>query len=184
MAPPRGKPAAWFAVLLLFAALLPMAGAGAAASLANPVKATYLYKFVPFVEWPPAAFASPAQPVVLCILGGDPFGAVLDQAVRGQKIGARPITVRRLARAEKADGCHVLYLSSPRAPAAADALQSAHGAPVLTVTDEAEGAGGIVTFVLRDNRLRFMIDTQAAAANGLTISSKLLSLALDPRMGK
>ncbi|CAN5630859.1 hypothetical protein BH10PSE5_BH10PSE5_25710 [soil metagenome] len=169
---------------LLSAAVLcfaPLGGAWAADTLEAPVKATYLYKFVPFVEWPAAAFASPSQPVILCILGGDPFGEVLDQAVRGQKVGARPILVHRLARTEKATGCHILYLSAPRAPAAAEALQSAHGAPVLTVTDGPGAAGGIVSFVLRDNRVRFMIDPDAAAANGLTISSKLLSLALDVR---
>ncbi|MBP7648739.1 MAG: YfiR family protein [Phenylobacterium sp.] len=160
------------------------AAACAAGSLEAPVKATYLYKLVPFVEWPAATFASPTQPVVLCLLGGDPFGAVLDQAVRGQKIGARAIVVHRLARAEKAAGCHVLYLPAPRAPAAAEALQSAHGAPVLTVTDQADGAGGIVNFVLRDNRVRFTINSRAAAENGLTISSKLLNLALDSRAGR
>ena len=173
-----------FAAVLLGAALAPLATAWAATGLEAPVKATYLYKFVPFVEWPATAFASPVQPVVLCVLGGDPFGAVLDKAVRGQKIGPRPIVVRRLARAEKITGCHVLYLSNTHGPAAAAALQSAHGAPVLTVTDGADSVGGVVNFVLRDNRVRFVIDTQAAGANGLTISSKLLSLALDARAGR
>lgn len=176
-----------WALVVLSAAVLSLAtvgAAGAAGSLEAPVKATYLYKFVPFVEWPAAAFTSPTQPVVLCVLSDDRFGAVLDQAVRGQKIGARSIAVRRLTRAEKATGCHVLYLSAPRAPAAAATLQSAHGAPVLTVTDQADGAGGIVNFVLRDNRVRFTIDSRAAAEHGLTISSKLLSLALDARGGR
>lgn len=173
-----------FAAVLLGAALAPLAVATAAGSPEARVKATYLYKFVPFVEWPATAFASPAQPVVLCLLGGDPFGAVLDQAVHGQKIGPRPIVVRRLARPEKTAGCHILYLSNAHGAAAAGALQSTHGAPVLTVTDGADSVGGVVNFVLRDNRVRFMIDTQAAAANGLTISSKLLSLALDARAGR
>ncbi len=174
-----------FAWRLLSAAILALAPlAATAGSLEAPVKATYLYKFVPFVEWPAAAFSSPTQPVTLCILGGDPFGAVLDQAVRDQRIGVRPVVVRRLGRMEKATGCHVLYLSAPRAPAAAEALQSARGAPVLTVTDGADNAGGIVSFVLRDNRVRFIIDPTAAATNGLTISSKLLSLALDLRAGR
>lgn len=156
----------------------------AAGSLEAPVKATYLYKFVPFVEWPASAFTSPSQPVALCVLAGDPFGAVLDQAVRGQKAGGRSIRVHRLARTEKATGCHVLYLSAPRAPAAVDALRSAHGAPVLTITDQAEGADSIINFILRDNRVRFTIDPRAAAQNRLTISSKLLSLALDARGGR
>lgn len=164
--------------------LAPIGATRAADSLEAPVKATYLYKFVPFVEWPAGAFSSPTQPVVLCVLAGDPFGAVLDQAARDQKVGVRSISVRRLGRTETVTGCHVLYLSGPRAPAAIDALRSAHGAPVLTVTDQAKGAGGIVNFVLRENRVRFTIDSRAAAHNGLTISSKLLSLALEARGGR
>lgn len=175
------------AARLLIAAVLCLAPIGlarAADSLEAPVKATYLYKFVPFVEWPAAAFTSPTQAVVLCVLAGDPFGAVLDQAVRGQKVGARSISVRRLARAERATGCHVLYLSAARAPGAIEVLHSAQGAPVLTVTDQGSGAGGVVNFVLRENRVRFTIDPRAAARNGLTISSKLLRLALDARGGR
>jgi hypothetical protein len=57
---------------------------------------------------------------------------------------------------------------------------------VLTVTDESLGreTGGVITFAVRDNRVRFRIDTAAAAQNGLTVSSKLLSLALNVRTGR
>ncbi|MES2342592.1 MAG: YfiR family protein [Pseudomonadota bacterium] len=171
------------AAALLTAALAPLRGA--AANLEYPVKATYLYKFVPFVEWPPGALPAADQPVVLCVPAADPFGPVLDQATLGQKIGGHRIVVRRLGGAEKALGCHVLYLAGLHGPAAAEALQGVRGAPVLTVTDQAGDApAGIITFVVRDNRVRFIINPQAAAESGLSISSKLLSLALDVRSGR
>jgi hypothetical protein len=57
------------------------------------------------------------------------------------------------------------------------------GTPVLTVTDEAQGsAHGIIHFVIRGNRVRFAIDDAAAAKNGMTISSKLMRLALSVRL--
>jgi hypothetical protein len=51
---------------------------------------------------------------------------------------------------------------------------------VLTVTDSArdEPARGIINFLIQNNRVRFEIDNGAAAESGLTISSKLLSLAV------
>jgi hypothetical protein len=58
---------------------------------------------------------------------------------------------------------------------------------VLTVTDSGAGGGaGIIDFVVRDNRVRFDINDEAAAQNGLVISSKLLNLALNvkPRRSK
>lgn len=147
------------------------------------VKATYLYKFAPFVGWPQAIFTRPDQPVVLCVVGEDPFGATLDEAVAGQRIGERPITLRRLARADRQSGCHIMYMAGSAAQPVAAALDAVRGTPVLTFTDEARGspAKGIIHFVVRDDRVRFEIDEYAAAENGITISSKVLNLAISVR---
>ena len=59
-------------------------------------------------------------------------------------------------------------------------METVHGSNVLTVSDTG-GAGetGIIDFVIVNNRVRFNIDDEAAAQNGLVISSKLMSLALN-----
>lgn len=160
-------------------------GAPRGGSIEYPVKATYLYKFASFVDWPAAAFASPASPLEICLTGDDPFGAVLDRATAGQRIGARPVVVRRLPVATPAMGCHILYVAGSKAQPAADGIKTVRGNPVLTVTDAAlrPTAKGVVHFVVTGNRVRFEIDPAAAAANQLTISSKLQSLAL-PGSGK
>jgi hypothetical protein len=156
------------------------AGAALAQFQEYQVKAAYLYKFAPFIDWPANAFASPTSPLVLCVAGEDPFGPVLDRAVAGQKLGARTLEVRRLGRADKAAGCHILYLSGSKAQTIGDGLASLRGAPVLTVTDEARNADerGMIHFVVRGRNVRFQIDEGAAQRNGLNISSKLLSLAV------
>jgi YfiR/HmsC-like len=152
------------------------------APLELAIKATDLYKFAAFVDWPQGAFAGPTDPAVLCVAGDDPFGPVLDQAVRGQKIGARPILVMRLDRVERGVACQVLFVAPSRRQAQAEALEKVRGQPVLTVTDAAADAAarGMIDFVLKDARVRFRIDARAAERGGLTISSKLLSLAVKP----
>ena len=153
-----------------------------AGSLEYPVKATYLYKFAPFVTWPDTAFSAAGSPFVICILGEDPFGPVLDQAVSTQRIGQRALLVRRLDRVDRGSGCQILYLGGARGQSAGDAIAAVRGTPVLTVTDAARAEPqGVIHFVVRDNRVRFQIDDQAAAQNGLAISSKLLSLAVSVR---
>ncbi len=73
----------------------------------------------------------------------------------------------------------MLYIGKSSDQKAADVLRLVHGAPILTVTDEgASTGGGLVHFVLRQGRVRFGVDAGAAQANGLTISSKLLGLAV------
>jgi hypothetical protein len=175
-------------------AALRILGAGAVAaaiSLAAPapaqtpnleyaVKAAYLYKFAPFVEWPDSAFASPTSPMVVCIAGDEPFGPVLARTLDGKRAGQRPVVVRKLSRVEGRGDCHVLYLAGSKAQSVGDGLAAVRGTPVLTVTDSRSSGGvrGIVHFVIEANRVRFQIDEQAAARNGLSMSSKLLSLAL------
>jgi hypothetical protein len=150
-----------------------------AASLEFPLKAAFLYKFAPFVEWPATAWGSPTAPLTLCVVGFDPFGAALDETVQGQHLGPHPVAVRRLDRLEADSGCSIAYLGGSKGQSVADGLAAVQGTPVLTVTDDAMGSThGIIHFVIRGNRVRFIIDDAAAAKNGMTISSKLMRLAL------
>ena len=148
------------------------------ATLEYAVKANYLYKFAPFVEWPERAFPSPTSPFNICVVGEDPFGKGLDDAVQGQRVGERPIFVHRAPVAEPGMNCQILFASKSTAHSAADTLRAVAGAPVLTVTDQSRGvSGGMIQFVMREGRVKFEINVAAAEASGLQISSKLLGLA-------
>lgn len=170
---------------ILALAVIASAGSQAAAadgSLEYAVKATYLYKLVPFVEWPGYAHESESSSIGLCIVGDDPFETMLDRAVAGQQLGGRPFSIHRMRTVDPAARCHVMFLGGSEQPVAA-ALRAARGLPVLTVTDAATDpqARGIVNFVLVGGRVRFEIDAAAAAESGIAISSKLLSLAVAVR---
>ncbi len=154
-------------------------GAEDASSLELAVKATYLYKFEPFVTWPDQAFASPNSPFTLCIVGTDPFGPLIDEAVKGQRIGEHEIMVSRLREASPDAHCNIMYIAASDAQWMLRQLTAVRGQPVLTITD-AMGAAerkGIINFIILDNRVRFEIDENAAALSGLSISSKLLGIA-------
>ena len=161
------------AALFLAGAVATSAGAALEAT-APAIEAAYLYKFGFFVQWPQTAFAASDSPINLCIVGNDPFGSMLDDMVVGQKIGARPIAVRRMNAISAGSGCHIVYAPGD------ETLAALHGSDVLTVTDAtAHDGAAIINFVIKDNKVRFDIDDDAAASGGLVISSRLLSLALD-----
>jgi hypothetical protein len=167
------------AALLLAGAVATSAGAALEAT-APAIEAAYLYKFGFFVQWPQAAFAASNSPINLCIVGNDPFGATLDDLVSGQKIGDRPIRVRRMSAISADSGCHIVYASGDAGSSMGSTLASLRGSDVLTVTDASDHDGAaIINFVIKDNKVRFDIDDAAAASGGLVISSRLLSLALD-----
>jgi hypothetical protein len=163
------------AFLAALAALLGTATSQAQSSLEYAVKAAYLAKFAPFIEWPESAFAGPAAPLTICILGPDPFGGDLDKAIAGQKDGDHPLAARRLAALDSTAGCHLLF--SKDDALAEQALGEMKTRPVVTVTDSGLHAHGVISFLVIDNHVRFDIDAAAADSVDLSISSKLLSLA-------
>jgi hypothetical protein len=152
-------------------------------SLEYAVKGTYLYKFGPFVEWPAASFAAEDSPVNICVIGRDPFGPALDQAVDGQRIGERPIRLWRLPVAGRESACHIMFAAGSPQQSIPEALAAVRGMPVLTVTDAgaAGAASSIISFAIENNRVRFDIDDQAAEQNGLQIRAQLLDLARNIR---
>jgi hypothetical protein len=108
---------------------------------------------------------------------------VLDRAIAGQKIDGRPVVVRRLPHVDSSSGCQIAYIGGSDTQPEPAALHEIGKAPVLTVTDQERGAGvaGDVHLVLMDGRVRFLIDNGQAQQQGLSISSKLLALALKVR---
>jgi hypothetical protein len=143
------------------------------------VKAVFLFNFVQFVDWPPEALPTPQSPLVIGVLGDDPFGAFLDEAVSGEKINQHPLIVRRYKTVEEIDACHVLFVSRSEQPNLKDVFAALKGRSILLV-GEPEGfatQGGIIRLVTENNKVRMRINLDAAKSSKLVISSKLLRAA-------
>lgn len=179
-------PACLLALLLACATGQARARAGQPAqadvSLEYAVKATYLYKLAPFVNWPPTTFTAANEPFHICVAGDDPFGHYLEKAVAGHSLGTHPFEVRRLDTLTPDAACQIVFISHLPSQSVRQALDAVSGRPVLTVLDSTtDDHGGIVQFVIQRGRVRFVIDTAQAARNHITISSKLLNLAVSVR---
>jgi hypothetical protein len=161
----------WFLCALMAAAL----PAAAQPSLEYQVKAAYLSKLSPFIDWPAAAFTAPNAPLVICIVGHDPFGAVLDKAVEGMRDRDHPLQVRRLPTPDPEATCHILFAAETAM--AEQAIEQMRARPVVTVTDSGQPVRGMISFVIAANNVRFDIDAAAAETVGVRFSSKLLALA-------
>jgi hypothetical protein len=145
------------------------------APLEYAVKATYLYKFAPFITWPPSVFPKTDSVFVLCTSGSDGVTKLLPQVVAGQQVNAHAIQVRPLTDGGNLQDCQILYVAN--SPDASQMLSAARGKPILTVIDGTQPVHGIVQFSIVQHHVRFDIDDGLAAEDGLSISSKLLGLA-------
>jgi hypothetical protein len=143
------------------------------------IKAAFLYNFAKFVQWPPAAFADPGGPLVIGVLGDDPFGSDLDRIIEGKTANDRPLVIKRSKRLEDLRACHILFVSASESGHLAAMLNSLRTASVLTVgeTDQFIPLGGVINFIDRENKVHFVINVEAAQRAGLKISSKLLKVA-------
>lgn len=160
-------------------ALLFVLQASAAALQEYQVKAVFLFNFTQFVDWPAGTFADATKPIAICILGDDPFGAYLDDAVRGERVDNRALIVRRYQRADDIDVCQILFIAPSEFARLDTVIQRARKLHLLTVS-EGRGFnehGGMVGFITEDNHVRLRINVEAVHAAGLSISSKLLRVA-------
>lgn len=181
--PPRRRRRLWLAVVggVVAATLLSTgtASAQSASSKEYQIKAVFLLNFASFAEWPPSAFAQPDSPIVIGVLGTDPFGGALAEAVSGEKVQQHPVVLRYASHAAELRGCHIVFICQSERRRLADDLEAFGNRPVLTVSDIPGFArdGGMIGFVLEANRVRFEINPARAGEHGLKLSSQLLALA-------
>lgn len=150
----------------------------------SQVKALCLLNFAKYVDWPAATFPTAGAPLTIDIFGNGEVAEILEDIVKGKSIGGHAVVIRRIKSIEDmGQAPQVLFIGAKEDQRLAQIVSKTRNLPVLTVGESAAFAeeGGMVNFVIRNSRVRFDINLNAAAGSGLRISSKLLTLADDVR---
>ncbi|NWG86713.1 MAG: YfiR family protein [Hydrogenophilaceae bacterium] len=163
--------------LLLAGFTFGLAGARAADSAEYQIKAAFLYRFAQFTEWPASALAGSDQ-LMLCVLGEDPFDGLLN-GIAGNTVHQRKLAVQRLTDLQQLSQCHIAFVGAMRPDTLSQVIKRSRQLNVLTVADQKGFAagGGIIQFVIANDRVQFEINSAAADKAGLKLSSHLLKLA-------
>jgi hypothetical protein len=143
------------------------------------VKAVLLYNFASFVTWPDSGRVGTAPPMVVAVLGDDPFGGVLEEVLGKRTVNGRHFAIRRFQRAEDVGRPQILFISSSERGRLVETLRGAAGPGILTVGDcpGFATAGGIIGFVVKNDEISLEINVREAQRARLIFSSKLLRLA-------
>jgi hypothetical protein len=141
-----------------------------------PLKAVFLVNFAQFTDWPTNAFDAPDSPLVFGVLGDDPFGPLLDDAVRDETVNGRKFVVERFLHVEDIKTCHILFISQSETKRLDKIVSDLKGKPVLTVSDIENSAyrGVCVRFITENNKIHLRINMDSLKDANLTMSSKLL----------
>jgi YfiR/HmsC-like len=142
------------------------------------VKAGFLFNFITFARWP----ATATGPLQLCLHGENLFGSAVE--VLSQKsVNGERLEVRETSTLDEINDCDVIFLGGASPPEMQALSLAVAGRPVLTIADQ-QGAldqGIGINMVTRQDRIAFEIGLRAIEANGLALSSKLISLATEVR---
>ena len=177
----RIRRASFFIIIAgwLFSSAAPNALSQNEEGVEYPVKLAFLYNFTKFVEWPPDSYRDTGTPLVICIVGRDPFSQGLEGELRTRKVGGHPVKVRALRPSDNLSVCHIVFVPVTEKDQADRIVRGLKGSSTLTV-GETEGfavLGGIINLTVEANKVHFEINRLAAERAGLKISSTLLSIA-------
>ena len=156
----------------------PLIGSGTGKLSEYDIKAGYLFNFTRFVEWPPDVFPDAKSPIIVGILGENPFGDLLRDTAAGKTVNGRAVVVKTFKEGQDVRACHILFVSSSEEHYESRLREQLKGSAVLTVGEaiHASEAVSIITFFIQDNKVRLAIDLEAAAAAQLKISSKVIGV--------
>lgn len=151
---------------------------GVGASKEYQVKAAFLYNFTKFVEWPPETLGADGEPIVIAVLGKNPFGGELENVVRERKVNGRSITILAAKTPAELARAHIVFVAAGQ-EALFESLAAGARQPMLTVgeSDRFADLGGIVRFTTVGDKVRFEINVGPADEAGLKISAQLQKLA-------
>jgi len=167
-----------FFVFLQISTISAISGMQSARAL--EIEAAFLVKFSSYVKWPNEAFSDHDDPIIIGILGRDPFGSSIDKIARSFRVNSRGVEIRRYSDFTDLQKCHILFIPAVEVGQLDKASNGFHGHSVLLVGNSPGFLehSGIINFVSIGNKIRFCISRTNSKKMGLEISSKLLAVAL------
>lgn len=153
------------------------------ASKEYQVKAAFIYNFTKFVEWPGHSFPEASTPLIIAVLGANPFGPELQKAVENRRVNGRELVIRQVNTVAELNQAHVAFLGLADPARMSESLATLRRRPVLTIGERESFVreGGMIGFILEGDKVRFAINMEAAQEGGLKISAQLQKLAASVR---
>jgi hypothetical protein len=142
------------------------------------IETAFIFNFTRFVDWPVSTSTDPTSPFLICVVGADPLAQLLREAAVGKAVRGRAFAIKTVRSKDDLRLCQILYLGAGEGRQVARVLESVKRNSVLTVS-EIRGfasAGGLIGFVVQDNKMRLEMNLEAAKRTGLTVSSRLVEV--------
>ena len=140
------------------------------------IQAMYIYNFTRYVDWPDNY---KSDDFVIGVLGDSDFCQELKNFTLNKKVGNQSISVVCFNSIDDIRKCHILYIPSDGAVQFGSILRKVNDYSNLIVSESKSltNYGAAISFVLEDNKLSFILNSENASKYGLKISSTLCNMA-------
>lgn len=135
----------------------------------------FTYQFTRYINWPstPSVF-------VIGIIGNSAITPHLQQLSKEKKIGTSSISIAEWGSAEDIGTCNIIIVPESQTSHLSSIISKVAGKPVLVITESSgtikNGAG--ISFIKKEGKIQFELNTTAITKSGLMVSSDLARLAL------
>lgn len=148
-------------------------------TLEQKIKATFLYKFGNYIDWPEGTFEHDSKSLTIGIIGADEIAKELQVITRDKDVRGRSVIVRTFKPTDSLQEAQILFVGQSERIHMNAILASIRGLPVVTVTEIEDKLSeiGIINFVIDENKVRFDIELGNADYNNIKISARLLGVA-------
>lgn len=142
------------------------------------IKAAFLFNFTHFVEWPANSFSTSQSPLVIGILGPNPFGNHLEELIAGESVEKHPLLIKHFSTTDEVDNCHILFINIKDKKTLLSTIEKLKGKNILTVSDvdQFSKLGGMIRLYTKDDKVNIEINLDATKEEDIVVSSKLLKL--------
>jgi hypothetical protein len=142
----------------------------------SDVEAAYLFNFAKFMH----ASAHSPDSFTIAVVGKSAIGPMLGTITANEQIDGRPLKVVQPATVDAARNCDIVFLADTETPHLDKDLATLAGSNALTVSNAPEFLqhGGMIQFLVVNDRVRFKVNLDASNKEKIAFSSELLRVAM------
>ncbi len=145
----------------------------------DKIKASYVFNFIRFIEWPSGETDDPSQPIVVCVINRKNQFIKAFSPVVGKKVKGHLLTFKEITSPHNVEGCHLLYIDKAEKNLFSRLLPEINKHNILSISDSEYfcSLGGMIGMVTKKGKIKVEINLDVAKAAGFKINSNLLEVA-------
>ena len=138
----------------------------------SKIQSLYIYNFAKYIQW-----SNPGDKFIIGIYSDNTSYNELANVLKNRKVGTRAFEVKKLSSPAEASSCHIVFINNSHSSSFKKIQATADLNNTLLVTArDMTDKGASISFILKDQKLKFKINQDACRASGLQVSNNLLAL--------